>query len=233
MKMLNSLENIIQGWGPLTIFARLVIAMIMGLVIGFYREVKNRSAGIKTHVLVCVGSALTMMTSEYIVHQFPGVRIDIARIGAQVVSGVGFLGVGTIIVTGKNHVKGLTTAAGLWASACMGLAIGIGFFEGALLSLAVVMFALFVFNQVDEWVHANTPYYDYYIEFKENKGISEFLALLKKENISYSNFNLMKKSSAYDGPILTLTLKLKDEKTRTDFLEKMDMCEDIVVVHKI
>ena len=81
MKMLNSLENIIQGWGPLTIFARLVIAMIMGLVIGFYREVKNRSAGIKTHVLVCVGSALTMMTSEYIVHQFPGVRIDIARIG--------------------------------------------------------------------------------------------------------------------------------------------------------
>ena len=59
------------------------------------------------------------------------------------------------------------------------------------------------------------------------------MALLKKENITYSNFNLMKKSSAYDGPILTLTLKLKDEKTRTDFLEKMDMCEDIVVVHKI
>ena len=115
------------AWGAHAVFLRLLIATLVGLAIGIDREFHNKGAGIKTHVLVCIGAAMAMIVSEYVLHQFPDANGDINRIGAQVISGVGFLGVGTILVTGKNEVRGLTTAAGLWACACIGLAAGIGF----------------------------------------------------------------------------------------------------------
>lgn len=111
-----------------------LFSLVAGTLIGLDRSMKRRGAGIKTHVLVCLGSALVMMTGQFIQLNYEG-TMDVARMGAQVISGVGFLGVGTIIVTGHNQVKGLTTAAGLWACACIGLAIGIGFVDGALLAL--------------------------------------------------------------------------------------------------
>lgn len=124
----------IKGWSILSVGLRLAFSLIAGTLIGLDRSMKRRGAGIKTHVLVCLGSALVMMTGQFIQLNYEG-TIDVARMGAQVISGVGFLGVGTIIVTGHNQVKGLTTAAGLWACACIGLAIGIGFVDGALLAL--------------------------------------------------------------------------------------------------
>ena len=101
------------GWGGEAILLRLFLATVVGVVIGLDREYRNKGAGIKTHVLVCLGSAMTMIVSEYVAMRFPEVRADMNRIGAQVVSGVGFLGVGTILVTHRNEVRGLTTAAGL------------------------------------------------------------------------------------------------------------------------
>lgn len=124
----------IKGWSILSVGLRLAFSLVAGTLIGLDRSMKRRGAGIKTHVLVCLGSALVMMTGQFIQLNYEG-TIDVARMGAQVISGVGFLGVGTIIVTGHNQVKGLTTAAGLWACACIGLAIGIGFVDGALLAL--------------------------------------------------------------------------------------------------
>lgn len=124
----------IKGWSILSVGLRLAFSLVAGTLIGLDRSMKRRGAGIKTHVLVCLGSALVMMTGQFIQLNYEG-TIDVARMGAQVISGVGFLGVGTIIVTGHDQVKGLTTAAGLWACACIGLAIGIGFVDGALLAL--------------------------------------------------------------------------------------------------
>ena len=118
-------------WNSVAICGRLALAILTGTVIGIDRGLKRRGAGIKTHALVCLGSALVMLTSEYMSMNFEQ-KADLARLGAQVISGVGFLGVGTILVTEKQRVRGLTTAAGLWACACVGLAIGIGFVEGAL-----------------------------------------------------------------------------------------------------
>ena len=88
-----------------------------------------------------------MMTSEYMTHAFDA-KLDMARLGAQVISGIGFLGVGTILVTGKNQIRGLTTAAGLWTCACVGLAIGIGFAEGAIYTLVLMMITLKVLTRL-------------------------------------------------------------------------------------
>lgn len=111
------------------LIGRIAVACFFGGLIGMEREATNRPAGFRTHVLVCVGSALTMMTGEYAAGIFP--NAEPLRIGAQVVSGVGFLGAGTIMRAGLN-VRGLTTAASLWAVSCVGLAAGIGHYSGAI-----------------------------------------------------------------------------------------------------
>nr|WP_242855671.1 MgtC/SapB family protein [Ruminiclostridium josui] len=111
-------------------------------IIGFEREHVHRPAGFRTHILVCVGSALVMITSEYIYYNFSShVNTDPARLGAQVISGIGFLGAGTIIKEGIS-VKGLTTAASLWAVSCIGIAVGIGFYVGAFIATACIFLTL-------------------------------------------------------------------------------------------
>jgi putative Mg2+ transporter-C (MgtC) family protein len=108
------------------ILLRMVLAAALGGFIGYEREHLNRPAGFRTHILVCVGAALVMMTSQYLAYRYPGDTIDLSRLGAQVISGIGFLGAGTIIRDGFN-VRGLTTAASLWAVSCVGIAVGSGY----------------------------------------------------------------------------------------------------------
>ena len=108
----------------LAVGLRIVAALLMGGILGLERGMKNRPAGLRTYMLVCVGSCLIMMTNQYI-YQAAGTG-DPPRMSAQVVSGIGFLGAGTIVVPQRNQIKGLTTAAGLWACAAAGLALGIG-----------------------------------------------------------------------------------------------------------
>ena len=125
---------------------RLLLACVLGGFIGFEREYTSRPAGFRTHMLVCVASALVMLTGEHIFHKFGGSG-DPARLGAQVISGIGFLGVGTIIRDGIN-VRGLTTAASLWAVSCVGLATGIGYYWGAILTTVLISTTLVVMKRV-------------------------------------------------------------------------------------
>ena len=122
----------------LSVFVRLACAFICGGIIGIERSYKRRPAGFRTHILIFIGAAITTLTSQYLylnMHYFT----DMARLGAQVVAGIGFIGAGTIIVTKRQNVKGLTTAAGLWTSAIIGLAFGGGFYEGGILCLDDVL----------------------------------------------------------------------------------------------
>ena len=132
----------------LSIFVRFALAVLLGGIIGMERGKKRHPAGLRTHLVVCIGSASVMMVSQYIFYTIDSAS-DPSRLGAQVISGIGFLGVGTIVVTGRNQVKGLTTAAGLWASACMGLAIGIGFYECAIIMCLFLYLVLEVIARLD------------------------------------------------------------------------------------
>lgn len=133
----------------LALIGRLVLAGILGGIIGYEREHVNRPAGFRTHTLVCIGSALVMITSEFIFRRYAGqTNIDPARLGAQVISGIGFLGAGTIIREGFN-VKGLTTAASLWAVSCVGIASGIGFYSGAVAATILIFITLIVLKRLE------------------------------------------------------------------------------------
>lgn len=227
MRLWKEMLEIAQGWSLEALIIRMFWAMLVGTLIGIDREMKNRSAGIKTHVLVCIGAALVMMTSQYIQVAFPEVKADLNRIGAQVISGVGFLGVGTIIVTGKNQVRGLTTAAGLWACACCGLAVGIGFIEGTVIALIFIMFTLKVLNLLDVRIHKNAKILDIYLEFENNKAVRQFTEDMHGLEVKISGFELAKSQIKGEGPSAIISLSVDDRKLRPVMLDTLRAMEYI------
>jgi len=231
--MLQYMQDIIHGWSFMSMILRLLIAMLTGMLIGIDREKKKRGAGVKTHALVCIGAALTMMTSEYIFYMFPEAKSDMSRLGAQVISGVGFLGVGTIIVTGKNQIKGLTTAAGLWASACIGLAIGIGFVEGAVLALCYIIFTLQILNRLDEHLRQDAKQTDYYAEFISGNSLSEFISFLRVNGMQISNLNIANSTIKGEGPTATFTINIKDQNNRSGFLDQARNCGSVKYIEEL
>lgn len=145
---------------------RLMLACLLGGVIGYEREQTHRPAGFRTHILVCVGSALVMVTSEYLFRKYSGiVNMDPARLGAQVISGIGFLGAGTIMREGFN-VKGLTTAASLWTVCCVGLAAGSGYYEGAVLATLIVFLTLITLKRLENHFIRKSNFRILYIQVK-------------------------------------------------------------------
>ena len=231
--MLRDMLTLVSSWSTLAIFLRLVLATIVGLLIGFEREFKNKGAGVKTHVLVCLGAACAMIVSEYLTHQFPGARIDMERIGAQVVSGVGFLGVGTIIITGKNEVQGLSTAAGLWACACIGLCAGAGYVEGTLLALVFVIFTFMALNKIDHWLHENAKIFSLYVEFEDKHGIKLLLKKLHGWNCSFSNFQLVKGEAGKFGGAATFTVELSRGARKQPFIDAIQTLDYVSFVEEV
>jgi len=165
---------------------RLLLALVLGGLIGLERELGGHSAGFRTHILVCLGSAIIVLLSMYGFAAFaaePNVRLDPARLAAQVISGVGFLGAGTILRNGFG-VTGLTTAASLWVSAAIGLSAGAGFYYGAVIGTFLVVISLFVLNKVEKrfsrtkkvrellvQVEKNSPGLNYVLEHLNNSGL--------------------------------------------------------------
>ncbi len=207
------------SWSTLGILIRLLLALSVGLVIGIDRERKRRVAGIKTHILVCLGAALVMITSQYMSVNFENGG-DPARLGAQVISGVGFLGVGTIIVTGRNQVRGLTTAASIWVCACVGLAAGVGFIEGVLATLLLLVFTLKVIGKLDTIIHRRSKAFDLYIEFKNNKGLTQFSEKMKADDVKLISMQVGKGETEEDGPNAIVSVRLH-EREREKFVESL------------
>ena len=152
---------------------RILAALVVGGVLGLERGMKNRPAGLRTYMLVCVGACLIMMTNQFI-FQATGTG-DPTRMSAQVISGIGFLGAGTIVVTQHNQIKGLTTAAGLWACAAAGLALGIGFYEAALAGSVAIFVILTLLQRWDDRMHMKGRVFDIYFEVMEGYPLGELI----------------------------------------------------------
>ena len=167
------------------IVVRILISLAFGAILGLDRGLKSRPAGLRTYILVCVGSCIVMMTNQYVYQVFD--TGDPVRMAAQVVSGIGFLGAGTIIVTRRNQIRGLTTAAGLWASACVGLAIGIGLYEIALVGGLAVVIVLTSLGHWDFFIRRRARDIDVYIELPVSFSFAVFLEKLRQQGLGISN----------------------------------------------
>lgn len=177
----------------LSVLLRLTLAVVCGGLIGVNREHRRRPAGFRTYMMVCLGAALTMVLGQYQyemlttqwagAHDMVGMETDVTRFGAQVINGIGFLGTGTILVTEQREVKGLTTAAGLWASACMGLAIGAGFYEGMLLGFAAIFLSIKVLPYIESFMLERSRNMNLYVELTALEQMREFIQLMKSRGI--------------------------------------------------
>lgn len=221
------------SWTTTGFILRLVFSMVVGMLVGIDRAMKRRGAGVKTHVLVCLGSALVMLTSEYLMRTFPEAKADLTRMGAQVISGVGFLGVGTIMITGRNQVRGLTTAACLWVCACVGLAAGAGFVEGAAYALVLIFITLKVFSKVDMVVHERANVFSFYLEFNANKSVAGFMDQIRTWNVRISGFDVMKSKIKGEGPTAIMTLEVKDKQLKKTLLHDVQMMEHVRYVEEL
>lgn len=234
--MVQGIKNVLiylGQWNTASVTVRLLVALLCGGLIGLSRSVKRRGAGFKTHVLVSIGSALIMMTGQYIYENFQ-LSGDIARLGAQIVSGVGFLGVGTIIVTGQNQVKGLTTAAGLWTCAGIGLSIGIGFYTGGLITTVLVLILYRYMDRIDEYAYEHARVLDLYIEFESRKVISGFIDVLKEKEYKIIQLEFNKPKKNKDEIVnATLVLEVSSKVKHQIILKNIREIEGVIHVEQL
>lgn len=171
------------------ILLRIVIAAVLGGIIGFERSFSGHSAGLRTHILLCMGSAAVMTLSELLVKKY-GCPQEILRMGAQVISGVGFLGAGSIILDGKK-VQGITTAAGVWATACLGLVVGSGEYILAFATTAVMMLALVGFHSLSQMVEERAKTIKIRIKFSNRYDLDEIMLRLEELDLDVRKISLV------------------------------------------
>ncbi len=173
----------------LGVSVRLVLAVLCGGLIGIEREYKRRPAGFRTHILICLGAAVTTLTSQYL-YLVLGLYTDVARLGAQVVAGIGFIGAGTIIVTNRQRVKGLTTAAGLWTSAIIGLVCGAGYIEGAVFATFMVLVAELLLVKIEYRFARKLTDTNVYIEYYKAESIEHIVHSLREHKVKMSGLEI-------------------------------------------
>lgn len=208
------------------VLIRLAVSIALSSLIGFERESIKRPAGFRTYILVCVGSTLVMLVSIYIFHEYRLLTaLQPDRLGAQVISGIGFLGAGTIIRE-RGSVKGLTTAAGLWAMACVGLAVGAGFYFGAVLTTLLIFITLTLFSKVEKHIKTKRNYIDLKIISINRPGqLGRIGQALGELGLDIVNINLEEE----EEDIISILLVVKT----TDAIKKFDVINSIRKVEGI
>lgn len=217
--MMLSFLDIIRGTDMLSTLLKLFTAVICGGIIGIEREFKRRPAGFRTHILISLGAAMTTLTSQFLVADL-SMPADPGRLGAQVVAGIGFIGAGTIIVSKRNRVKGLTTAAGLWATAIIGLASGIGFYECSVVATLLILFAELVLSKLERILRDRYQEVHLYIEYTGFGYLNQIIEYFRRESISMLDVEIIKKTKKNDkNSIAIITIQLHGHLSQTSILK--------------
>lgn len=236
MDMLESITFDLNELNTVTIIFRTVMAILIGGIIGTERDIKLRAAGMRTHMLVCLGAAIVMMTNEYIYTVYDNPNIDITRMGAQVVSGIGFIGAGTILVTSDNRIKGLTTAAGLWAAAAIGLAIGIGFYEIAVVGGITIIGVVTLMQPFKNFVLNRTTQRDLTLMIHSRDGFTSFLQYTVQAEIKVSNIQLEnenQRDNKQSELIFIVDMELGEQLDKDEVIRHLESAEGIVHVLEV
>lgn len=224
METIKAIIEFLRDFNIASIAIRLVLAMIMGGTIGLERGKQGRAAGMRTHIFVCMGATLTTMIGYFsLMHYETG---DPLRVAAQVISGIGFLGVGTILLKGRFQITGLTTAAGLWCAAAIGIALGAGFYEGAIVTFICSVLTVTTFWRVEHIINKKYSRFGIYIEISSDKHVRDMIDLLD-HNYRISDIQVTAPRSGTSGNVgIEANVRNSDFKTSpkqvAEELEKQD-----------
>lgn len=226
--MLHGLD-FLRGMDMLSVIVRLALALVCSGMIGIERADKRRPAGFRTHILICLGAAITAMTS---VHLFVTMNyyLDVARMGAGVVSGIGFIGAGTIMVTHRRRVKGLTTAAGLWVVAIVGLCCGFGFYEGAVYTTILVLVAEVFFSKLEYRLLRNNREINIYLEYTKPSCLEEIVDRCHMLGIKIVDVEITRKNDETGTSCAMLALSSRQGAGKEDILQNLNGVDGVVTV---
>lgn len=218
-------------WTWYNIFIRIIISLVTGAIIGIDRGAKRRGGGARTTITVCLGATMVMLMEQYLEVLYPG-RLDISRIAAQVISGVGFLGAGSILVSG-HQIKGLTSAASIWTCACVGLAIGIGFLDGAVVLTVFWLAGVHLAPYIEERIYKYSRYMTLYIEVEDGKAITLVSRHLKNNHCFIDTFQVDKPKAKGQHFQIVTTFKLPREKNREEYQHFLQEIKGVVSINEI
>ena len=216
----------------LTVSVRLVIALLCGGIIGIERERKQRPAGFRTHILICIGAAMTTLTSQYIAFDLKATT-DLARLGAQVIAGIGFIGAGTIIVTKRKNVKGLTTAAGLWASAIVGLCTGSGFIEGALITTMIIVVAELFLSRFEYFMISNSRTINILVEFNDTTNLTSIIDIVKESSSYVRDIEITRSNNTASNSCAIFSLRMPRKTSHEKLLNSIASLDGVVAVEEL
>lgn len=226
--------DFIRNMNALAVTSRLVLAVICGGVIGIEREIHRRPAGFRTHILICMGSAITILTNLYL-YQVMHLYTDISRMGAQVIAGIGFVGAGTIIVTRRQRVKGLTTAAGLWTASIIGLACGAGYAECAIFATLMVLFAELVLVRIEYHYFKKSSDVNIYVEYTQPSTIQKLVRILRTGKIPMNDIEVNRIADGEGnyryGAILTV--RVTGEEMEKEIVQGLSEISDVQIVEEL
>ena len=215
----------------LSIVVRILLSTFCAGTLGFERERHNQAAGFRTYIIVSDASALVMMTNIFVA----GIgETDLVRMSASVITGLGFLGAGTILVTGRQEVKGLTTAAGLWASACMGLAIGAGFYECMIVGFILIFLCMRILPLIENAVMAKARNMNIYVEMDSVENVGAIVSLIKSENITLYDLEIDKEQHEHLTQInAVFSLHLPHKEDHTEVLARLSTLDGIITIEEV
>ncbi len=232
----------LREFNPLTVVLRLVLAMLAGGAIGYGRSRRHMKAGLRTHMLTAIGAALTVLISMYeyemltgawlVVDDVSSLRFDVSRIAAQVVSGIGFLAAGSIVAVAHNQMSGLTTASGLFASVCMGLAAGAGFYECVILAIVIIILALDVMFPLEFQFKRRIRNITLYVEFGTLEDLSAITETMERQDAQIFDMEL-ERSYSEEGKPLAAVFTLKLSHTNTSHSEMLSSVAELPCVSSI
>ena len=209
---------------------RMILAVLCGGIIGLERTFRRRPAGFRTHMLICLGAAMTTLTSQFL-SLYMNYETDVARLGAQVVAGIGFIGAGTIIVTRHQRVRGLTTAAGMWAAAIVGLSLGAGFYEGGVIVTVLILVAELLFSKVERLVLRKSPEMNLYIRYDDSAAMERILNFLRDRRIKVLSMEITReKGSEKHKATAIFLLRLSKRIRRRALPEQLSGLEGVASV---
>ena len=189
----------------LSISLRMLLAVLCGGLIGLERENKRRPAGFRTHILICLGACMTTLTGQYL-SVYMNCYTDMSRLGAQAIAGIGFIGAGTIIVTKRQRVRGLTTAAGLWTAAIVGLSCGAGYYEGVVAGTVLVLLAELVFSRLEYWLTAHAREINLYIKYAGADGVDETVHCLREMRVRILDLEIARSDQGEEDNLCAIFL---------------------------
>ena len=236
--MLESLREL----NALSVLLRMAFAMAFGGLVGLEREHKRMPAGFRTYMLVCLGASLAMMLSQYqflLLHTRwadiaarTGVNTDVARYGAQVINGIGFLAAGTIIVNEKREIKGVTTAAGLWACACMGIAVGSGFYECAVAGLLLIYLSVRLMPRIEEMLAVHRKDVSLYVEFFDVADVGKIVRFMSHMKLELLELEFGADDSETEYPNAMIRLNVPSGLDKSEVVMRLSALKFVHAVHK-